>query len=64
MTKNTNFASTGLIRLKIGLNVNPIRWKFINVNTIYFEKVDKPEEGGRSMWIRLFIKFLHYLIHI
>ena len=28
--------------------------KFLNVNIIYFENVDKPEGGGRTMWIRLF----------
>ena len=29
--------------------------KFLNMNIIDFEKVDKPEgEGVRTMWIRLF----------
>ena len=31
--------------------------KFLNVNIINFEKVDKPEGwGGQTMWIRLFCK--------
>ena len=44
--------------------------KFLNVNIINFENVDKPEGGGRTMWIRLFCEilalfnaFLAILIH-
>ena len=28
--------------------------KFLNVNIINFEKVDKPYRGGWTMWIRVF----------
>ena len=28
--------------------------KILNVNINNFENVDKPEGGGRTMWIRLF----------
>ena len=37
--------------------------KFLNVNIINFKKVDKPRRGGgRTMWIRFFDKFRHFLI--
>ena len=43
----------------------PRMWikKILNVNIINFKKVDKPRRGGgRTMWIRFFVEFRHFLM--
>ena len=32
------------------------------MNIINFLNVDKPRRGGRTMWIRFFVEFRHFLV--